>query len=125
MGHLLNMALKSISGAGIATVYWQHSYAGTCNTRTWAMKKNGVTIASGTGSTAANGSFTVVNGDTIYVESSSGVSGVDCNDAEVTIYRDATLVASDSVIGLNQTASASWTIATVQATYYMNSGNVV
>lgn len=117
--------LKSISGAGIATVNWQHGYDGTCNTRTWAVKKNGVTVASGNGSTYASGSFTVANGDTIYIESSSGVSGVDCNDAEVTIYRDATLVASDSKTGLNQTASASWTIATVQAIYYMNSGNVV
>lgn len=124
MGHLLNMMLKSISGAGVATVYWQHSYTGTCNTRTWAMKKNGVTVASGTGSTAASGSFTVVVGDTIYVESSSGVTGVDCNDAKAAVYRDGTDVASQTVTGLNQTASATWTVATVQATYDLVSGFV-
>lgn len=122
MGHLLNMMMKASSGAGVATVYWEHGYAGTCNTRTWAMKKNGVTVASGNGSTAASGSFTVVNGDTIYVESVSGVTGVDCNDAKAAVYRDGTDVASQTVTGLNQTASATWTVATVQATYNLISG---
>lgn len=125
MGHLLNMALRGVSNAGEATVYWTHGYTGTCSTRTWAIKKNGVTIFSGNGSTYVDGSFTVRNGDTIYIESSSGVSGTACNDANVEIRRDATVVASQSVTGLNATASASWTIATVQATYYMQSGNVV
>lgn len=119
------MALRGISGAGEATVYWQHEYPGTCSTRTWAIKKNGVTIASGNGSTAASGDFQVVIGDVIYIESSSGVSGTACNDAQVSILRDATEVAAQSVTGLNQTASASWTIATVQATYYMYSGPTV
>jgi hypothetical protein len=122
MGHLLNMMLKASSGAGIATVYWEHGYAGTCGTRSWAMKKNGVTIASGNGSTAASGSFTVVNGDTIYVESTSGVTGTACNDAKAAVYRDGTDVASQTVTGLNQTASATWTVATVQATYNLISG---
>jgi hypothetical protein len=122
MGHLLNMALRGISSAGEATVYWQHSYAGTCNTRTWAIKKNGVTIASGNGSTAASGDFQVVIGDVIYVESVSGVTGVDCNDAKAAVYRDGVDVASQTVTGLNQTASATWTVATVQATYDLVSG---
>ena len=119
------MALRGVSNAGEATVYWTHGYITTCNTRTWAIKKNGVTIFSGNGSTYVDGSFTVRNGDTIYIESSSGVSGTDCNNANVEIRRDATVVASQIVTGLNATASASWTIATVQATYYMQSGNVV
>ena len=122
MGHLLNMMLKASSGAGIATVYWEHGYAGTFGTRSWAMKKNGVTVASGNGSTAASGSFTVVNGDTIYVESTSGVTGTACNDAKAAVYRDGTDVASQTVTGLNQTASATWTVATVQATYNLISG---
>jgi co-chaperonin GroES (HSP10) len=125
MGHLLNMFLKKSSDAGIATVNWSHGYITTCNTRSWAVKKNGVTIASGNGSTYASGSFTVANGDTIYIESTSGVSGTACNNAEVYIYRDATTVASQTVTGLNATASATWTIATVQATYTMQSGDVI
>jgi co-chaperonin GroES (HSP10) len=125
MGHLLNMALRGISGAGEATVYWQHAYPGVCSTRTWAVKKNGITVASGNGSGPDSGDFQVVIGDVIYIESSSGVSGVACNDAQVSILRDATEVASQSVVGLNVTASASWTVATVQASYFMNSGPVV
>ena len=125
MGHLLNMSLKGKSGAGVATVNWSHGYSTTCNTRSWAVKKNGVTLASGNGDTYTSGSFTVANGDTIYIESTSGVSGTACNNAQVYIYRDATIVASQTVTGLNATASATWTIATVQATYTMQSGDVV
>jgi co-chaperonin GroES (HSP10) len=119
------MSLKSKSTAGVATVYWEHSYAGTCNTRTWAIKKNGIILALGTGATGASGSFTVVNGDTIAVDSSSGVTGVDCNDAKAAVYRDGTDVASQTVTGLNQTASATWTVATVSATYNLISGFIV
>ncbi len=122
MGHLLNMALKSTSAAGVATVYWEHGYVGTCGTRSWAIKKNGVIIADGNGSTYASGSFTVANGDTIAVDSSSGVTGAACNDAKATVYRDGNDVASQTVIGLNQTATATWTIATVQASYNLISG---
>ena len=125
MGHLLNMALRGISSAGEATVYWQHEYPGVCSTRTFEIRKNGVLVASGNGSGPDSGTFQVVIGDVIYIESSSGVSGVACNDAQVSILRDGTEVASQFVVGLNATASASWAIATVQASYFMNSGPVV
>ena len=122
MGHLLNMALRGISSAGEATVYWYHEYAGVCNTRTWAIKKNGVTVASGNGSTGASGSFQVVIGDVIYVESSSGVTGVACNDAKASVFRDGAEMDSQTVFGLNQMASATWTVQTVQAYYDLVSG---
>jgi hypothetical protein len=123
MGHLLNMALKGKSAAGIATVYWSHFYNGTCSTRSWSVSKNSVVIASGNGNSMVSGSFTVANGDTISVSETTGASGsADCINAFPTIYRDATLVASDTKTGVNVTATASWTIATVQAIYYINGG---
>ncbi len=123
MGHLLNMFLKKSSDAGIATVFWSHAYPGSCPTRSWNVSKNGVIIASGNGNTLASGSFTVANGDTISVSETTGAnSGSSCISAYPTIYRDDTLVASDTQTGINVTATASWTIATVQATYYVNGG---
>jgi len=125
MGHLLNMALKGKSTAGIATVYWSHGYTGTCATRSWSVSKNGSVVASGSGDTYTSGSFTVANGDTISMSSTSGASGTACENSTVSILRDATVVATDTQTGLNVTATASWTIATVQATYYIQGGDIV
>ena len=125
MGHLLNMALKGKSTAGIATVYWSHGYAGTCATRSWSVSKNGNIVASGTGNTLVSGSFTVANGDTISMTETSGASGAACSGSNVSILRDATTVATDTKTGFNVVATASWTIATVQATYYIQGGTII
>lgn len=125
MGHLLNMALKGKSTAGVATVNWSHGYLATCATRSWSVSKNGSVVASGSGSTYASGSFTVANGDTISMSSTSGASGTACQNSMVSILRDATVVATNTQIGLNVTATASWTIATVAATYTIQGGDVI
>jgi len=125
MGHLLNMSLKGKSTAGVATVNWSHGYSAICATRSWTVSKNGVVQASGNGDTYVSGSFTVANGDTISMSSTSGVSGAACQDATVSIFRDATVVATDTQTGLNVTATASWTIATVAATYTIQGGDIV
>jgi len=125
MGHLLNMSLRGKSAAGVATVNWSHGYLATCATRSWSVSKNAVVQASGSGDTYASGSFTVVNGDTISMSSTSGASGLACENSTVSIFRDATLVATDTQIGINVTATASWTIATVQATYTIQGGDII
>lgn len=124
MGHLLSSALK-MSGSSApttATVFYEISYFGTCSTRSWSVSKNGVVQASG--QSVGSGSFTVVNGDVISISNTSGVSGVACSGANVDIQRDGVSVASDSKAGFNQTATATWTIATTQATYNMYGGAV-
>ena len=106
------------------TVFYDHSYFGTCATRTWSVSKNGVVQASGNGNTTASGSFTAANGDVISISCTSGTSGAACSGANVDIQRDAVSVASQSVTGFNATATATWTIATTQAAYNMYSGAI-
>lgn len=125
MGNLLNIALRGFNSSGIATVNWTHGYIASCTTRSFAIFKNGVQIASGNGSTYQTGSFTVAVNDVIRMDSTSGAIGTSCSGASVKIFRDATQVASNTVVGLNTTATASWTVATVQATYLLQGGDVV
>ena len=128
MGHLLSSAIK-MSGSSVptsATVFYDIAYIGTCSTRSWSVSLNGVVQASGSGGSGSSGSgsFTVVNGDVISMSNTSGVSGAACSGASVDIQRDGVSVASNTVSGFNATATASWTIATTQATYNMYGGAV-
>ena len=125
MGHLLSSAIKMSASAvpTSATVFYEISYFGTCATRSWSVSKNGIVQASGSGTTGS-GSFTVVNGDVISISNTSGVSGAACSGAQVDIQRDGLSVASQSVTGFNATATATWTIATTQATYNMYGGAI-
>jgi hypothetical protein len=124
MGHLLSSAIKMSASAvpTSATVFYEIAYFGTCATRSWSVSKNGIVQAAG--GSSGSGSFTVVNGDIISMSNTSGVSGVACSGAQVDIQRDGVSVASQSVTGFNATATATWTIATTQATYNMYGGAI-
>jgi len=126
MGHLLSSAIKmsASSAPATVTVFYDHSYFGTCATRTWNVKKNGVTQASGGGNTFASGSFTAANGDVISISCTSGTSGAACSGANVSIQKNAVDVASQTVTGFNATATATFTIDTTLASYNMYSGAV-
>lgn len=124
MDLVIDAILQSGSSAPTtATVFYQIGYPGSCSTRSWSVSKNGTVVASGSGSNGS-GSFTVVNGDVISISNTSGVSGISCSGATVDIQRDTVSVASNSVAGFNATATATWTIATTQATYNMYGGAI-
>lgn len=126
MGHLLSSAIK-MSGSSepaTVTVFYEHLYVGTCNTRVWNVNKNSVTQAQGTGNTGASGSFTASVGDVITIFCISGASGAACSGANVEIQKNGVSVSSQTVTGFGATATATFTIDTTSATYNMYSGTI-
>lgn len=125
MGHLLNMGIRESSRAGKTQVFWSHGYFATCTTRSFAVYLNGSLVASGNGSTYQSGLFYAGINDVIRIDSTSGALGTDCSGAEVKILLDTTTKATNSVTGLNATATASYTINTIQGIWYLQSGTAV
>lgn len=125
MGNLLNIGIKASGISNLTDVVWQHAYPLTCATRSFAVYKNNVLQASGNGNTYQTGTFQAQNGDVIRIDSTSGASGTSCSGANVEILLDTTSKATNSVTGLNATATASYTINTTQGIWYLTSGLVV
>jgi hypothetical protein len=131
MGHLLNMGIKmqkapatttTTTTAGTKTVNWTYDN-GACTGRSGQIIKNGSSIFSGT---TGSGTFTVVVGDTITVNDTTGPkAGIGCNTAQAFIGSTpgGTEYASNTATGSGVTATATYTIVSgTAATIYMTGG---
>ena len=107
--------------SAVITGFWQADM-GACATASYAFSKNGSSIASGGG--AASGSFTCVVGDVVEAQMISGIKGIACNNAFASVDRNGVTVASQSVSGFNQIATATWTVTAGTTSVTLNSGLV-
>jgi hypothetical protein len=130
MGHLLNMGIKMQKAASTTTttttsatitVNWFYDPFG-CTTRNYAILKNGSTVSSGGGSTAASGSFTCIVGDVLEAQSTAGIKGASCSDTVSQIDRNGVTVASDYQAGFFVTAIATWTVTSGTTSVDMYTG---
>ena len=139
MGHLLNMGIKMQKAAtttttstststttttttsATITVNWFYDPFG-CTTRSYAILKNGSTVSSGGGSTAASGSFTCIVGDVLEAQSTAGIKGLGCSDTVSQIDRNGVTVASDYQAGFFVGATATWTVTSGTTSVQMYTG---
>jgi hypothetical protein len=116
----------SPSGAGTKTVYWSSTLGG-CAGASYQVLKNGSSISSG--GIDANGSFTVIVGDTIEISHTTGpkaVSVCQASSAAIGTTQGGGEYASDSDFGQNVTSTATYTITSGTAsTIYADAGNTV
>jgi hypothetical protein len=116
----------SQSGASTKTVYWQASLGG-CAGASYQVLKNGSSISSG--GIDANGSFTVIAGDTIEISHTTGPKAVSvCQSATAAIgtTQGGGEYAFDSNIGQNASATATYTITSGTAsTIYADAGAAI
>lgn len=134
MGHLLSMAIKmqdattttTTTTAATKTVNWAFTNIG-CTGMTAQVIKNGSTIFSG--GSSSSGSFTVVVGDVITINNTTGPkAGVGCTTANALI--GTTMGGGEYVFNTNTgqgvTATATYTIVSGSAsTIYMDAGNAI
>ena len=132
MGHLLSMGIKmqkapvtttTTTTAGTKTVNWTYDNGG-CTGRSGQIIKNGSSIFSGT---TGSGTFTVIVGDTITVNDTTGpkATGFICTSAHADIGSTpgGGEYGANNVTGAGVTATVTYTIVSgTAATIYMTGG---
>lgn len=108
------------------TVNWYYEGL-TCNDgNSGSVFKNSVNQGNAAGPGAYSGSFTCVVGDVLSVEYTTGDSALKgCTLAQAAIETNAGQVAFDSAVGINTTATATWTVTSGTTFINLFSGAVV
>lgn len=127
MGHLLNMGIKMQKGAAATkTVNWTYDNGG-CTGRSGQIIKNSTSIFSGTG--PSSGTFTVVVGDVITVNDTTGPKAtIACQSAHADIGSTpgGGEYGVNNVSGSGVTATVTYTIVSgTAATIYMTGGAAI